>query len=75
MSDSTVVVPAFYSQREWFERTGHCGGCGQPGEFCLCAPARSCACRDLHPMGSGIKAAAVEVFADAAAGPDQDGLF
>lgn len=58
---------------EWFERTGHCGQCGQPGSFCLCIPRSQCGCRALHEMSSGVAADAVDVFADNPV--VQDGLF
>lgn len=59
---------------EWFTRTQHCHGCGQPGNFCLCTTRRPCGCRDLHQMGSGIDANAPDVFA--ASVPDgQEELF
>jgi hypothetical protein len=48
---------------DWFERTGHCGGCGQPGAYCLCTDARPCGCRHLHAMGSGRDADPIELFA------------
>jgi hypothetical protein len=53
--------------RDWFERTGSCGGCGQPGTWCQCAERRPCRCRDLHVMGSGIGVDPLDVFA--AGGP------
>lgn len=49
---------------DWFDRTGHCGGCGQPGNFCQCNPRLPCGCRDLHPMGSGIDADPLATFAE-----------
>lgn len=48
---------------DWFERTGHCGGCGQPGAYCLCTEKTPCGCRALHEMGSGRDADPAEVFA------------
>lgn len=59
----------------WFERTGHCGGCGQPAEFCLCNRNAPCGCRDLHTMGSGIAADPLEVFAAPEVSADQQELF
>lgn len=35
---------------EWFNRTGHCAQCGQPGDYCTCRS--QCPCADLHPAGS-----------------------
>lgn len=32
------------TDREWFERTGMCGHCGNPGDECLCTPADPCGC-------------------------------
>lgn len=61
-------------QRAWFERTGHCGGCGQPGSFCQCTPRNPCGCRELHPMGSGIDVDPAEVYAVAVT-VEQEGLF
>jgi hypothetical protein len=50
----------------FYARTGHCGLCGQPGEFCLCWASRPCGCRELHEMGSGRRVDPLEVFADPA---------
>lgn len=50
-------------QSQWFAKTGHCGGCGQPGDYCSCTEAEPCACRDLHPMGSALRDGALDVFA------------
>lgn len=58
---------------EWFNRTGHCGKCGQPGNYCRCTWSARCGCRTLHVMGSGLDADAIERFAEPP--PDQDGLF
>lgn len=58
---------------EWFTRTGHCHGCGQPGNFCLCRDSEPCGCRAYHPMGSGREPDALGQFVEAP--PDQDGLF
>lgn len=30
----TEIDPSICSDREWFNETGHCGGCGDPGEGC-----------------------------------------
>lgn len=60
---------------EWFERTGHCGGCGQPGSYCLCTPRRPCACAALHEMGSGLQADAANTFAVVPVSDDQGELF
>jgi hypothetical protein len=48
----------------WFARTGHCGLCGQPGDFCLCTPRNLCGCRELHPVGTGRTTDPVELYAD-----------
>lgn len=32
------------NDREWFERTGCCGHCGNPGEDCLCTHDDPCSC-------------------------------
>lgn len=61
------------AQIRWYRKSGHCGGCGQPGEFCLCRETKPCACRRYHPMGSGLKAHPAEVFAENP--PDQVDLF
>lgn len=61
------------SDVEWFERTGHCGRCGQPGDYCTCTAASPCGCGHLHPVDSARDADALDRFA--APGPDQDGLF
>jgi hypothetical protein len=62
----------------WFQRTGHCGQCGEPGNFCKCIDAYPCGCRLMHEMGSGVGVDAADVFADAApvaVGDDQGELF
>lgn len=64
--------------RAWFERTGHCGQCGQPGTYCTCTDRRPCGCRDLHVMGSGLGADALDQFtlhADDDDDDDQQELF
>lgn len=58
----------------FFERTGHCGQCGQPGGYCLCTPRAACGCAHMHEMGSGLDPAALEQFV-AAASVDQGELF
>lgn len=47
---------------EWFGRTGHCWGCGQPGSYCLCRESDPCPCQGLHAMGSGLVPGALEAF-------------
>lgn len=32
------------NDRQWFERTGCCGHCGNPGEDCLCTDDDPCSC-------------------------------
>lgn len=59
----------------WFQRTGHCGGCGQPAQFCLCTDRTPCGCRTLHTMGSGIAADPLDVFAAPEVPVDQQELF
>lgn len=49
----------------WFERTGHCGGCGNPGNYCTCTTANPCGCRALHPMSSANREDALAQFSDA----------
>lgn len=63
------------SDVEWFERTGHCGNCGNPGEFCTCHAKDPCACRHMHRMGSAREPGALEAFADAAPSADQEVLW
>lgn len=48
----------------WHAKTGHCGGCGQPGDWCQCTPRAPCGCHDLHPMGSGIGRDPLDLFTD-----------
>lgn len=60
------------SQVDWYERTGHCGACGEPGVFCVCRT--PCGCAHLHECGSGLLADAADVFA-VHVGDDQAGLF
>jgi len=62
-------------EQDWYRSTGHCGYCGQPGVFCLCTDREPCGCRELHLMGSGLLAAALEQFAEHAVSPDQAELF
>jgi hypothetical protein len=57
---------------EWYQRTGHCGQCGEPGVFCVCRT--PCGCHELHECGSGLLRDPAEVFAETGS-PDQDGLF
>ncbi len=57
----------------FYRRSGHCGACGQPGNYCMCTDNRPCGCRGLHVLGSGLTQDAATVFADPV--PDQDGLF
>lgn len=61
---------------DWYQRTGHCGACGCPGDWCQCP--RPCGCRDLHPVGSGIGRDPAVVFAEVGpveVGSDQGALF
>lgn len=37
---------------QWYRETGHCGGCGGPGNYCSCSASVPCGCRGLHEMGS-----------------------
>lgn len=60
---TSALATKLASDRAWFTRSGHCGGCGQPGDFCLCTPRNPCGCRELHPMGSGLDADPLTVFA------------
>lgn len=69
-ADGTLETPG-----EWYARTGHCWGCGQPGSYCLCPESRPCPCRELHPMGSGLAPDALDAFTDRPAGEDQEALF
>lgn len=61
------------AQIAWYEQTGHCGRCGQPGVFCLCR--QPCGCHSLHECGSGLVADPAEVFAAAPVSDDQAELF
>lgn len=54
-------IPA-ESPETWFQRTGHCHGCGQPGAFCLCR--KRCGCAAFHDVGSGLEPDAIYQFAD-----------
>jgi hypothetical protein len=45
---------------EWFERTGHCGRCGDPGGYCTCRG--QCPCAHLHPPGSARDEDALDRF-------------
>lgn len=37
-------IASWGTDREWFERTGNCGHCGNPAEDCVCTPADPCGC-------------------------------
>jgi hypothetical protein len=56
----------------WFQRTSHCGGCGQPAVVCLCTERRLCGCRDLHPIGGGIGVDLADMFAEPVPVPTTD---
>lgn len=62
--DSCTRTKGHAGHVAWFERTGHCGQCGQPGDYCLCGTAKRdrCGCHELHPVGSGLAADAVDQF-------------
>ncbi len=60
---------------EWFTKTGHCGKCGQSGNYCLCTDREPCDCQALHPMGSGKDPAALDGFAVVDVSADQGDLF
>lgn len=49
-------------QREWFDRTRHCGQCGNPGTYCTCRT--PCGCADRHENGSGLRDDALDAFAE-----------
>jgi hypothetical protein len=66
---SAVVLQAEHVT--WFERTDHCGGCGQPGAYCLCTYRHPCGCAHLHQMGSGVDVDPAAAFAVAT--DDQQG--
>lgn len=59
----------------WFQRTRHCGGCGQPGNYCRCTT--PCGCHELHQVGSGLIPEALQAFATTEAAPpaEQGALF
>jgi hypothetical protein len=59
----------------WFKRTGHCGQCGNPGNYCTCPPTKPCQCHELHEMGSGLTPDALEQFATVPVSDNQEGLF
>lgn len=58
-------------QHAFYERTEHCGACGQPGGYCICVT--PCGCHELHPVGAGLELDALDRFADS--GIEQPGLF
>jgi hypothetical protein len=70
-------IPATWAgtDSEWFERTGHCGRCGNPGEYCTCTKGNPCGCADLHDMGSARLPAALEAFMPVIVTIDQPDLF
>lgn len=53
-----------YTHTQWFTRTGHCGGCGGPADYCTCRPNVPCGCAHLHPMGSAYAPDALAKFTD-----------
>jgi hypothetical protein len=74
MSDQLPNDVGAMSDAAWFERTAHCGRCGQPGAYCTCTAGSPCGCRELHLMGSAREPAAIATFAEPVA-VDQDALF
>lgn len=58
---------------DWYNRTGHCGACGQPGSYCKCRT--PCGCRDLHDVGSGLLPDALEQFMPTIVSSEQEELF
>lgn len=60
---------------EWFNRTGHCGRCGNPGVYCTCSESSPCGCRGLHDMGSARLPDALEQFMPDIIHVDQENLF
>lgn len=57
----------------WYQRTGHCHACGQPGAYCLCTS--ECPCHELHPVGAGRAPDALDAFAEVVISDDQGSLF
>lgn len=62
------------AHRDWFARTGHCGACGNPGDYCTCtAP---CGCGGLHEVGSARDPDSLDRFAaEEPVAVDQGELF
>jgi hypothetical protein len=61
---------------DWYERTGHCGGCGQPAvAYCVCTPRLPCGCHERHPMGAGLADDALDAFAEVTVPDGQGDLF
>lgn len=55
----------------WYQRTGHCHGCGNPGNYCTC---RRCLCHELHEVGSGLREGALDAFAETVVSDEQEEL-
>lgn len=74
------IAEAEARELAWYEQTGHCGLCGDPGVFCTCPRTTKCGCRDRHEVGSGLMPDAINGFAEEPIlvgydQPDQDDLF
>lgn len=63
MSRRTREAEATTSDAEWFERTGHCGRCGNPGNYCTCTDRDPCGCKHLHEVGTARRPDAINAFA------------
>lgn len=59
----------------WFERTAHCGLCGNPGDYCTCTDSTPCGCYQLHVVGSARLPDALDQFQPDAVAIEQDDLF
>jgi hypothetical protein len=75
-AEEALRVERAAQHADWYDRSGHCGLCGAPGDWCQCTDRDPCGCRELHVMGSGIGRNPADVFAvDAPAEVEQQGLF
>jgi hypothetical protein len=55
LSDDLNSIVNSATDREWFEKTGNCGHCGQLGGDCICTPDDPCGCGPHEPRTWPVK--------------------
>lgn len=55
LNDELWSIANSVTDREWFERTGNCGHCGQLGGDCTCTPDDPCGCGPHEPRTWPVK--------------------